>query len=65
MKTLTRFLLVLMLSISTVACGTSITGPHNPDSGDYTPDSGNHNPDSGDHNPDSGDHNPDSGDIGG
>ncbi len=54
MKTLRRSLLVLMLTIATAACGSSITGPHNPDSGNHNPDSGNHNPDSGNHNPDSG-----------
>jgi len=54
MKTLYRSLLVAMLTIGMAACGTSITGPHNPASGNHNPDSGNHNPDSGNHNPDSG-----------
>ena len=54
MKTLRRALLVLFLSVGTVACGNSITGPHTPDSGNHTPDSGNHTPDSGNHTPESG-----------
>ena len=63
MKTLRRALLVLFLSIGTAACGSSITGPHTPDSGNHTPDSGNHTPDSGNHTPDSGNHTPDSGNV--
>jgi len=54
MKTLRRSLLVLMLTVGTAACGSSIMGPHTPDSGNHTPDSGNHTPDSGNHTPDSG-----------
>ncbi len=47
MKTLTRLLLVLTLSVGVGACGTSILGPHNPDPGNHNPDPGNHNPDPG------------------
>ncbi len=54
MKTLRRAILVFALLIGTAACGTSITGPHTPDSGNHVPDSGNHVPDSGNHTPDGG-----------
>ena len=50
MKTLHRFLFVMMLTVGTIgatACGSSITGPHNPDGGNHNPDGGNHNPDGG------------------
>ena len=73
MKTLRRSLLVLLLTVSTAACSSSILGPdthnpdggnHNPDGGNHNPDGGNHNPDGGNHNPDGGNHNPDGGNIG-
>jgi len=47
MKILRCSLLLLVLSLAAGACGSSITGPHTPDSGNHTPDSGNHTPDSG------------------
>ena len=54
MKILRRSLLVFVLTMATAACGSSILGPHAPDSGNHAPDSGNHAPDSGNHAPDSG-----------
>ena len=42
MKTLSRYLLVLLLTVGAAACGTSITGPeHSPDPGLlHSPDPG-------------------------
>ena len=37
MKTVRQSLLALALTISLAACGTSITGPHNPDPGQHNP----------------------------
>jgi predicted small lipoprotein YifL len=55
MKTLRRSLLVLVLTIGTAACSSSLVGPdYSPDSGNYSPDSGNYSPDSGNYSPDSG-----------
>ena len=51
MKTLRRSLLVLLLTVGTGACTTSILGPdieiHSPDGGNHSPDGGNHSPDGG------------------
>jgi len=47
MKLLRRSILVFLLTMATAACGSSILGPHAPDSGNHAPESGNHAPDSG------------------
>ena len=54
MKTVRNSLLALTLSLGVAACGTSITGPYNPDPGQYNPDPGQYNPDPGQYNPDPG-----------
>ena len=56
MKTLRRSLLVLLLTVGTSACGSSVLGPdtHSPDGGNHSPDGGNHSPDGGNHSPDGG-----------
>jgi predicted small lipoprotein YifL len=65
MKTLRRSLLVLLLTVGTTACGSSILGPdYHPDGGNYHPDGGNYHPDGGNYNPDGGNYNPDGGNIG-
>lgn len=54
MKTLSRSLLVIALTVSAAACGTAIMGPYTPDPGAYTPDPGAYTPDPGAYTPDSG-----------
>jgi hypothetical protein len=63
MKNLRNLAFLLALSVGTVACGESITGPdgYTPDPGSYTPDPGSYTPDPGSYTPDPGSYTPDPG----
>jgi predicted small lipoprotein YifL len=62
MNTLSRALLVLLLTVNLAACGTNVMGPGNsPDPGQNSPDPGQNSPDPGQNSPDPGQNSPDPG----